>query len=134
MLPRTIPTFQVFTSKAALRFQLLVSCIMYFISGLSSMHKFSIYFYPGLQRSFTCKVEEIAVFLTFFLEFHFSQTLLTSFSSCATKTLFQGMTYPASCCRFLGTPLCQKHLRWLKSSPPAATLCSLVQDQPAVFL
>lgn len=45
-----------------LRFQLLVSCIMYFISSLSSVHKFSIYFHPGLRYSFTCKVGKVLFF------------------------------------------------------------------------
>lgn len=45
-----------------LRFQLLVSCIMYFISSLSSVHKFSIYFHPGLRYSFTCKAGKVLFF------------------------------------------------------------------------
>lgn len=97
-----------------LRFQLLVSCIMYFISSLSSVHKFSIYFHPGLRYSFTCKAGKVLIFSTSFVDSHSFQTLLASSSFFATKRLFQGMRFTSSCCRFLGTRSFQQHLCWLQ--------------------
>lgn len=111
-----------------LRFQLLVSCIMDFISSLSSVHKFSIYFHPCLRYSSTCKAEKV---LFFPLLFWSLIPLKHSSSFFATKRLFQGLRFTSSCCRFLGTPRFQQHLCWLQSSLPAATLSSLllVRDQ-----
>lgn len=113
-----------------LRFQLLVSCIMHFISSLSSVHKFSIYFHPGLRYSFTCEAGKVLFFSTSFSSLS-SQTLLASSSFFATKRLFQGMRFTSSCCRFLGTPSFQQHLCWLQRPLPAAALSSLllVRDQ-----
>lgn len=103
-----------------LRFQLLVSCIMHFISSLSSVHKFSIYFHPGLRHSFTCKAGKVLFFSTYFLEPHSSQTQLQPFFA----TSFCHPFLSSSCCRFLRTPPFQQHLC-------KATACSYSQF-PAV--
>lgn len=109
---------------------------MYFISSLSSVHKFSIYFHPGLRRSFTCKAWKVAIFPTSFWSHISLKHCLPVAALVPTKQRFRGWgSYLSSCCRFLGIPPFQQHL-CLKSSLPAATLCCLllVTDQPAVFL
>lgn len=65
---------------------------MYFISSLSSVHKFSIYFHPGLSHSSTCKAPEVAFF------FPTSAFLLLTNAACwfqlsYHKTLFQGTRF-----------------------------------------
>lgn len=103
-----------------LRFQLLVSCIMHFISSLSSVHKFSIYFHPGLDTLLPVKQEKFyffhlfsgASFLSNTAPAFFCHLFLPPFFVILLLQIFEDTTFPAAslqshCLQLLSVPCCQ---------------------------